>query len=56
MESLLAKELAASSNEESVPPEESPFTDASSNETSTDPSNDYGIPTPSSDSSTDGDV
>lgn len=56
MESLLAKELAASSNEASVSPEESPFTDASSNETSTDPSNDYGIPTPSSDSSTDGDV
>lgn len=56
MESLLAKELAASSNEASVSPEESPFTDVSSNETSTDPSNDYGIPTPSSDSSTDGDV
>ena len=56
MESLLAKELAASSNEASTPPEESPFTDASSNETSNDPSNDYGIPTPSSDSSTDGDL
>ena len=48
METLLARELAASSNDGSV--EQTPTTDTPSN----DSSNDFGIPLPSSDTSTDG--
>ncbi len=49
METLLARELAASSNDGAV--EQTPSTDTPSN----DSSNDFGIPMPNSDTSTDGD-
>ncbi len=55
MESLLAKELAASSDTPPATPE-IPSTDEPPSDTSNDPSSDYGIPLPSSDTSTDGDL
>ena len=55
MESLLAKELAASSDNTPATPE-IPSTDEPPSDTSNEPSRDYGIPLPSSDTSEDGDL